>query len=94
MEGKSYFRLKEVESKKALMRDVKETYAKNQNFFKITQTSVFRLWCSKAKKRKIEKSELFRTCFGNKEKELSNRAAEIKLAIPLIYDKEIKADHN
>ena len=43
MEGKSYFRLKEVESKKALMRDVKETYAKNQNFFKITQTSVFRL---------------------------------------------------
>ena len=58
------------------------------------RTSVFRLWCSKAKKRKIEKSELFRTCFGNKEKELSNRAAEIKLAISLIYDKEIKADHN
>ena len=58
------------------------------------RTSVFRLWCSKAKKRKIEKSELFRTCFGNKVKELSNRAAEIKLGIPLIYDTEIKADHN
>ena len=58
------------------------------------RTSVFRLWYSKAKKRKIEKSELFRTCFGNKVKELSNRAAEIKLAIPLIYDTEIKADHN
>ena len=94
MEGKSYFWPKEVESKKALMRDVKETYAKNQSFFKTTQTSVFRLWCSKAKKRKIEKSELFRTCFGNKVKELSNRAAEIKLAIPLIYATEIKADHN
>ena len=58
------------------------------------RTSVLRLWYSKAKKRKIEKSELFRTCFGNKVKELSNRAAEIKLAIPLIYDTEIKADHN
>ena len=48
----------------------------------------------KSKEKEIEKSELFRTCFGNKVKELSNRGAEIKLAIPLIYDTEIKADHN
>ena len=48
----------------------------------------------KSKEKKIEKSELFRTCFGIKVKELSNRGAEIKLAIPLIYDTEIKADHN
>ena len=38
--------------------------------------------------------QFFRTFFGNKVKEISNRAAEIQLAIPFIRDAEIKANHN
>ena len=38
--------------------------------------------------------QFFRTVFGNKVKEISNRAAEIQFAIPVICDAEIKANHN
>ena len=49
---KNYFRTKEIEAKKVLMRNVNGTCAKNQHFFKITKTSFSDFNAQKLRKEK------------------------------------------
>ena len=76
------------------MRNVEVTYANNKDFLRQRKQVFFDFDAQKLKKENLKTMQFFRTFFGNKVKEISNRAAEIQLAIPVICDAEIKANHN
>ena len=76
------------------MKNVEVTYANNQDFVRQLKQVLLDFDAQKLRKENLKTVQLFRTFFGNKVKKISNRAAEIQLAIPVICDAEIKAHHN